>query len=330
MEGLAIAIQSRRVRYPAGQIKTELDDFEYVYTRTGVRYCVDPDTRVLTDGLLWVPAGTLRPGDGLLAFDEYPEPGQKTRCWRRSVVTEAAEITRPSSRIVLADGAELTASNEHRWLVDICGHPDWRRTDQLRAPHPTSTARKLAPSRLHRLLDTWTEPTSYDAGYLAAAFDGEGSIQQTDKGNGGHNARLTFAQRENAMAVQVREKLARLWFTWAEARSNSHDVLSLGLTGRRHEFLRFLGQVRPQRLLDKFDVERLGTLEAKALVPVAAIEPLGERSVIALGTTSKTLITEGIASHNSAPEGAFDDAVCALALANLHRQQALEGGWRLL
>jgi hypothetical protein len=38
MEGLAIAIQSRRVRYPAGQIKTELDDFEYVYTRTGVRY----------------------------------------------------------------------------------------------------------------------------------------------------------------------------------------------------------------------------------------------------------------------------------------------------
>jgi hypothetical protein len=330
MEGLAIAIQSRRVRYPAGQIKTELDDFEYVYTRTGVRYCVDPDTRVLTDGLLWVPAGTLRPGDGLLAFDEYPEPGQKTRCWRRSVVTEAAEITRPSSRIVLADGAELTASNEHRWLVDICGHPDWRRTDQLRAPHPTSTARKLAPSRLHRLLDTWTEPTSYDAGYLAAAFDGEGSIQQTDKGNGGHNARLTFAQRENAMAVQVREKLARLGFTWAEARSNSHDVLSLGLTGRRHEFLRFLGQVRPQRLLDKFDVERLGTLEAKALVPVAAIEPLGERSVIALGTTSKTLITEGIASHNSAPEGAFDDAVCALALANLHRQQALEGGWRLL
>jgi hypothetical protein len=38
MEGLAIAIQGRRIAYPEGQIKTELEDFEYVYTRTGVKY----------------------------------------------------------------------------------------------------------------------------------------------------------------------------------------------------------------------------------------------------------------------------------------------------
>ena len=38
MEGLAVAIQQRRVRYPDGEIRKELDLFEYVPTRTGVTY----------------------------------------------------------------------------------------------------------------------------------------------------------------------------------------------------------------------------------------------------------------------------------------------------
>lgn len=38
MEGLALAIQQREVRFPEGPIASELDTFEYVYTRTGVRY----------------------------------------------------------------------------------------------------------------------------------------------------------------------------------------------------------------------------------------------------------------------------------------------------
>jgi terminase large subunit-like protein len=38
MEGLAVAIQKRSVSFPDGEIRAELDDFEYVYTRTGVTY----------------------------------------------------------------------------------------------------------------------------------------------------------------------------------------------------------------------------------------------------------------------------------------------------
>ena len=38
MEGLAVAIQSGRVQYPDGPIRTELDSFEYEVTRTGARY----------------------------------------------------------------------------------------------------------------------------------------------------------------------------------------------------------------------------------------------------------------------------------------------------
>jgi phage FluMu gp28-like protein len=38
MEGLAVAIQGREVTFPDGPIVQELEVFEYVYTRTGVRY----------------------------------------------------------------------------------------------------------------------------------------------------------------------------------------------------------------------------------------------------------------------------------------------------
>lgn len=38
MEGLAMAIQQRRLRFPEGTLRKELEAFEFEYTRTGVRY----------------------------------------------------------------------------------------------------------------------------------------------------------------------------------------------------------------------------------------------------------------------------------------------------
>lgn len=38
MEGLAVAIQRQNIHYPEGVIKSELEIFEYEYTRTGVKY----------------------------------------------------------------------------------------------------------------------------------------------------------------------------------------------------------------------------------------------------------------------------------------------------
>jgi len=38
MEGLAVAIQQKHIRFPAGVLVNELEAFEYVYSRTGVHY----------------------------------------------------------------------------------------------------------------------------------------------------------------------------------------------------------------------------------------------------------------------------------------------------
>lgn len=42
MEGLAVAIQQRHIRFPDGPIRAELDVFEYEYTRSGVKYTAPP------------------------------------------------------------------------------------------------------------------------------------------------------------------------------------------------------------------------------------------------------------------------------------------------
>lgn len=42
MEGLAVAIQQRRVTFPDGPIRLELEAFQYEFTRTGVRYEAPP------------------------------------------------------------------------------------------------------------------------------------------------------------------------------------------------------------------------------------------------------------------------------------------------
>jgi hypothetical protein len=39
MEGLAVALQQQRIRYPDGPIVRELETFGYEYTRIGVWYC---------------------------------------------------------------------------------------------------------------------------------------------------------------------------------------------------------------------------------------------------------------------------------------------------
>ena len=38
MEGLAVQIQKRNITFPEGHIKDELENFEYEYTRSGVKY----------------------------------------------------------------------------------------------------------------------------------------------------------------------------------------------------------------------------------------------------------------------------------------------------
>ena len=81
-------------------------------------------------------------------------------------------------------------------------------------------------------------------------------------------------------------------------------VANLVLSGRT-QILRFLGSIRPHRLLEKFDPERVGVFqqgshkgEYREAPGVVAKRFLGKREVVALQTSSRTYIAEGVAAHN--------------------------------
>ncbi len=271
--------------------------------------CVGPETKVLTADLRWVEAGSLQEGDELAGFDEAPPAPTRQRQWQRAVVQAAPRLVRPCYRLRFSDGTEIVCSAEHRWLAGYSQHRRFLTTAQLRV----ATDRR-AGSKVVKLTEMWDEPyADYDAGYLAAAFDGEGSFDQRPydddpyHGNGS-SVRVQFAQNDNAMLAAVRGALARKGFEVAESTredgySSSHSHLYIR---GRTEIMRFLGQIRPKRLLDQLDLRLWGALRTVKGVELVEKEFLGEREVIGLSTSTCTFVAEGLASHNS-DETAFQE-----------------------
>jgi hypothetical protein len=269
------------------QLGEDSDEFQMSYN------CVVAETRVLTADLRYVPAGDLVVGDRLVGFDEErPEKGAH-RQFRESVVTSTARVIRPSYQVTLDDGTEVTSSSGHLWLVSTAGRrTEWKTTEDL-----------LTTDRIFKLVDVWGHDHDYETGYLAAAFDGEGHFLQR-KGQ----TVIGFSQKDNLMLADVREHLAAKGVpTWDRVKPNgtNGDVHNVFVAGGRAGALRFLGQIRPQRLLDKLNIDLLGSIGRHDHVSqrfehplVVSKEFVGEIELVALETTTKTFIAEGLASHN--------------------------------
>lgn len=261
-------------------------------------YCVAPETRVLTADLLWVPASEVRVGQRLIAFEEFPRTKNdldgRYRHWKSAIVEEANQLTRPCYRLHMADGTTLVSSVEHRWLVHRCNEHQWAETGKLQS----ADVYPQRSSKIVKLVDTWEPDTSWEAGYLAAAFDGEGHLSQTPLRNCTTTQfSLGFSQRKNGMSGTVERELRRRGFGFSCHAGKS--VSNYRIRGGRPESLRFLGQMRPQRLLEKFDPDAIGITQSLKNVEVLKSEFIGEQPVIGLKTTTGTFIAEGFASHNS-------------------------------
>jgi len=212
-------------------------------------------------------------------------------------------VTLPCDEITFSDGTEVVCSDDHRWLVKWGNVTEWRRTDML----------EPGVSMVSRPLTTWKTVESYGAGYLAAAFDGEGWYS---RGTTGGTHAIGFAQRENEMLDKVRAELKEHGFAYNDYLNHkpqpanftrSEDIHTLTIIGvletsrrqqRRPETLRFLGMIRPARLLSKFSVESLGSMYYAPWVTVSSVRFIGPRRVIALQTSSRTFFAEGFAAHN--------------------------------
>ena len=135
----------------------------------------------------------------------------------------------------------LEASGDHLWLVDLggSGHSGWRRTADLRGPDPKGRkSKRFTPHRIIKLLEPWKTDTTRGAGYLAAAFDGEGSLSKV-------KPRLSFSQKGNAMLHRTLNELSLRGFQWSRYQARMGGVHRINVLGGVRETLRFLGSIVP-------------------------------------------------------------------------------------
>lgn len=259
--------------------------------------CLSPSTPVLTADLRWVPVGTLNVGDKIAGFEEQPtkhKSGRNNkRQWKEAEVTFTGRKSLPSYKLVLEDGTDFICSENHLWLVSRngagSGSSKWVKTKDL-----------TKGCYLLKVTDMWNEDTSHSAGYLAAAFDGEGNLCQTRTKTGYWLSHLAFTQKQNEMLNAVRGMMLSKGIKFGKNERRGAEKVGGTYIHGQAQIMKFLGSIRPKRLLPKFSFEKLGgmTVLGKPLA-IKSLEFIGDHEVVALGTSTETLIAKGIATHNS-------------------------------
>jgi hypothetical protein len=272
--------------------------------------CLAPETRILTADLRWIPCADVKVGDEIIGFDENSTDGDgSTRRWRKTTVKQAATVMNHCYRILFEDGTSIIASENHGWLTHGENINRWKTTKELFTNHH----REGKPTRILKVVQPWEEEKSWNIGYLSAAFECEGFIGQSErkgKFTGSHGFHVAFSQKENVMYSKVIELLDAYGFAYSIQEAKGCKTVEI--RGGKAENMRFLGIVRPQRLLDKFCAEKLGELQSIKDLAVVGIEDLGIRETIGIETTTKTIIAEGLASHNT--EYHYQRPSCEFAL----------------
>lgn len=259
-------------------------------------YCLAPETLVLCADLVWRKLGELMVGDEVIGFDEELDKRQR---FRRATVEATDRRTLDCYEVETALGVTV-ASADHLWLVTR-HRREWVRTADLRRD-----------DQIVSFGAPWHVDTSHGGGYLAGLFDGEGHLSER---------RVAMSQLPGAVLDEAIELLDRRGYTFDVRKHPDSGVAMVRLLGGRHEALRFLGSIRPRRLLAKAEQIWDGLLtwsRSGNHEPVVGLRRVGPREVVAIGTSTRTLIADGLLSHNSP------------VIAQRSTRQVLAGNHRLL
>lgn len=248
--------------------------------------CPAPETRILKADLTWVPAGELHVGDKLVAFDEFgkAELGKERRL-RIAAVNSCAIITKKRFR-VKTDNVELVVSNKHPFLVHFgdCD-PEWRYVEDLRNG-----------DQILSIGQPWTTDTSEEALYLASQYNVEGFFKINDNNTEDIKFRIC-KESETPTFIKTIEYLSKLGYT-----TRVYNQKSVDIVGGKWEQIRLLGSIRPINLLENPTLNSIlnGTkIHPSAGECVQSVEYIGYGQVVALDTTTKTFIGEGLLQHNT-------------------------------
>lgn len=253
--------------------------------------CVAPGTRVLTDDLRWVPAGTLRDGDRLLAFDEQGRGRGYRRKWRTAFVVKSVTRKMPRMRVLLSNDRSVVCTPNHPWLILPRGSNvhTWRRSDELKRG-----------TRLARFFTPWDDATTYAQGWLAGIADGEGSLVLRAGKRNPNVTGIYLVQNFGPVLFEIERRLRERGYQFSTSMGANGRICHVKIKGGFPEHVRFLGEMRPVRLLHKFlSSERNEDARAGARLEVADVAALSDGPITSLQTSTGTYIAEGLGAHNT-------------------------------
>lgn len=253
--------------------------------------CVSPETKVLLADLTWRRADALCVGDSLVTVDERVKPGRgRKRKMREGTVICAVAKTLERVRVVTTRGS-IVVSAEHPFLRVGASGSGWWRADELRPGH-----------RVKFFVPPWeAEPETWESGWLAGLLDGDGWVSKGDRHElQGGAGRVGVSQPLGSpIRGKVRDALLRLGMPLSITITRGtrwHATVK-----NRFKAIELLGRVRPKRLMSRSRRLWEGWIVGKSgSCIVKKVEAIGRGPVVALATSTRTLITDGFVTHNSA------------------------------
>lgn len=252
----------------------------------GVMYCLTPDHKILTKSLEYIPLGDVKVGTEIIAFDENLVG--KYRYYRNAVIEKLGRAIAPLYIVELSNGKTFKVTEDHKWFVRTSLGYDWVSTKNL----------KIHFHKVPQLFDEFNFIDSYESGWLSGLFDGEGYIYSRNTQGGFH---LAFAQNDGVVLNNACNILKKMNIMFECRKNNNDNCNVIHIRGSSNDKLKLLGQIRPKRLIEKFNPINLGRVQKRDNVDlqnIVSIAPIGIGEIVTIQTSTKTMIIDGYPHHN--------------------------------
>jgi hypothetical protein len=272
--------------------------------------CLHPDHKVLTADLRYIPMRDLKVGDKLVSFDEgttASATGSRSHPRRYKTGTvEALRLMRGEMfDVTLSSGKVFRVTKDHLWFTKNTGSLfSWKTTEQLRKTNPLVVGKKGGGTRIVKMLDEFEHDQSWESGWLAGMYCGEGSLYHK-RTTGGSCMQLSLSQSDShnpATCKRIESALKNICGVNVDKnKASTRAVNNYRIKGGTKNIATVLGTVRPPRMLDKFIPEMLGGVgNKKESEPecIVSILPVGEDDYLQISIDAKTMIVEGYGHHN--------------------------------
>ena len=273
-------------------------------------FCLDPETKILTADLLWIPIKNLQVGQEIVSVDELSTRGRGSgRRMKVGIVQDVVSVFRDAYRIKFDDGRYVICTGQHPWLSksDTQKQPFWRAISETQKNRPILAKSTLKVGNYIRwITKPWGEP-NFEDGWFSGVLDGEGSISKKNSSAGINVSQLKGFVWERLLGyVQKNGYHYRIEDdkTQRKTKYGKSPVPKICI-GRMDEMFNLVGKLRPSRFVNNRFWENRELPGKKTMIgwsKIISIEQIANQEMIDLQTSTSTYIAEGFVSHNTTLE----------------------------